>query len=300
MAVKTTRTARSGRRVSLTRGGGKVAPGKNTRREPKKEPRSFSIALTMPWQGIKNFFSTTFFISTILFIVGAVSLFLIFAYSHLVSSEYFALKTLEIQGNSRLTSREILETADLVDGGNTLALSIDAIEESLSGHPWVEEVSVKRVLPGTLIISIREKNPAFWVLHEGSLYYADAWGSIIAPVIPGKFSSLPSLEVEPGAEEATAALPDLVRSLQESHLPLNMGAITMVRLSAARGMEVYVEDKRLKISIGLEEWLSNLNRLDRTLADLVRRGELENIQEIKAQGANVWVETRTRFESRKG
>lgn len=287
--MKTKHQARSGRRISLTRAGGNAVPGKNSRREVKKPRRE----VTIPWRGIRSFFSTGAIISIILFFIAGVSLGLVYTYKSMISGEYFALKTLEIQGNSRLTSKEILETADLNHGANTLALSIDAVESALSNNPWVEEVSVKRVLPGTLIITIREKTPAFWILHQNALHYTDAWGRVIAPVIPGKLASLPTLEVEPGAEEATAALPDLVRSLTDSHLPLNMAGISLVRLSAARGVEVYVEDSKLRISIGLEEWLSNLQRLDKVLADLIRRGELKEVREIKAQGVNVWVERRT-------
>lgn len=289
MAVKNTHPARSGRRVSLTRPSSKGAPKRNTRKETPRERRPVNV----PWRRIGNFFSVVGILSVLLFFVGTVSFGLMYTYRLVTTGEYFALKTLEIQGNSRLTSREILESADLTRGGNTLFLSIDAVEDALSRHPWVEQVSVKRVLPGTLVIGIREKSPAFWVLHEGALQYADAWGRLIAPVHAGKFASLPALEVEAGAEDAAAALPDLVKSLQESRLPLNMAAISLVRLSAARGVEVFVEDSRLKISIGLEEWLPNLHRLGLTLADLIRRGELQDVHEIKAQGANVWVERRT-------
>lgn len=181
-----------------------------------------------------------------------------------------------------------------MEGGNTLALSIDDVEKALAQHPWVEEVSVKRVLPGTLIINLREKTPAFWVLHEGTLHYADMRGRFIAPVAPGKFASLPTLEVEPGAEEDTAVLPDLVRSLGEAKVLRGLGAVTLVRLSAARGLEVSVEGARLKIHIGLEQWLSNLRHLSLVLNDLHRRKELPAVQEIRAQGANVWVEKRAR------
>ncbi len=276
----------SGRRVPLTRQGAR--PGRNSRIEPKVRR-----TVHVPWRGITRFFGTAVFLSVLLLCVGAVGFGLLYSYKSMLSGDYFALKTLEIQGNSRLTSREILEIADLADGANTLALSIDTVEEALTGHPWVEEVSVKRVLPGTLIIGIREKTPAFWVLHKGALHYADAYGRPIAPVIPGKFASLPTLEVEPGAEDAATALPDLVKSLQESRLSLNIASISMVRLSSARGVEVYVEDAGYKISIGLEEWLQNLRRLGMTLADLNRRGEIELVREIRAQGANVWVERRT-------
>lgn len=291
MALKNTTPVRNGRRVSLTRDGGKTKPGRNSRREPKVRR-----SLQVPWRGIGYFFSMAACLSILLLFIAGVGLGLVYGYKTLVSGEYFALKTLEIQGNSRLSSREILEAADLIDGANTLALSIDAVEEALSRHPWVEEVSVKRVLPGTLIIGVREKSPAFWVLREGALYYADDHGGIIAPVQAGKFASLPALEVEPGAEEAATALPDLVKSLQESRLPLNLASVSLVRLSAARGVEVYVENAGYKISIGLEDWLPNLRRLGRTLADLTRRGELGLIREIRAQGSNVWVERRAPVE----
>ena len=259
MALKKQSSARTGRRVSLVRPDGKGVAAKNSRREIRPSVARRERHFSMPWSGIGRWLAT-----------GAI--------------------TIEIHGNSRLDSREILKTADLVEGANILALSIDAIEDSLSTSPWVEEVSVKRVLPGTLVIGVKEKVPAFWLLHEGKLYYADALGKIIAPVVAGKFASLPTLEVEPGAEDATAALPDLLKSLQESHLPLNLTAVSWVRLSPARGVEVYVDDKRLKISLGLEEWLPNLNRLGKTLADLGRRGEMPDIREIRAQGSNVWVE----------
>ena len=281
--------SRNGRRVSLTRPDSKGVAGKNSRRESKvKATRERNISV--PWRGIGRWLATGAVMSTLFLLLIGVGIGLMYGYRLLTTSNYFALATVEIQGNSRLTSREILENVDLEEGANILALSIDAIEETLSLNPWVEEVSVKRVLPGTLVIGVKEKVPAFWLLHEGKLHYADALGKIIAPVAAGKFASLPTLEVEPGAEDATAALPDLLKSLRESHLPLNMASVSWVRLSAARGVEVYVDDKRLKISIGLEEWLPNLNRLGRTLTDLGRRGEMPDIREIRAQGANVWVE----------
>ncbi|MDR0339004.1 MAG: FtsQ-type POTRA domain-containing protein [Desulfovibrio sp.] len=283
------RLVRNSSRVPLTRGGPRAAPGKNTRRQEKRllsfQPFSFA-----PAQKIRSLLSLAGLLSMLLILIAGVGFGLLYGYRSLTAGEYFALRKLEIKGNSRITSREILETADLVEGANTLALSLDAVEEALAKHPWIAEVSVKRVLPGTLIIGIREKVPAFWLRRGETLQYADIYGTPIAPVIPGKFASLPALEVEPGAEDAIWALPDLVRSLKESRLLSGMGAVSMVRLSSARGVELFVEESRLKITISIEEWLPNLRRLGLTLADLNRRGELSAVREIRAQGVNVWVE----------
>ncbi|MDL2266496.1 FtsQ-type POTRA domain-containing protein [Desulfovibrio sp. OttesenSCG-928-G15] len=289
MALKTARPAKNTRKVPLSRGNTRQV--RNVRKIPAREKQPFSF----PWEGVKQFFITTFSIAGALAIVAGVSAGLFYGYNSLMKGEYFALKTLEIQGNSRISSREILEAADLTEGGNTLALSIDKVEEALKHHPWVKSVSVQRVLPSTLLIGVEEKIPAFWMLHEGKLHYTDGNGKIIAPVEPGKFASLPALEVEAGAEEALGALPDLIKSLNESRLPVNMSSVSLVRLSAARGLEVFIDESNLKLSIGLEEWVPNLKRLCLTLTDLVRRSEIKDIQEIKAQGSNVWVQTRTHF-----
>jgi cell division protein FtsQ len=203
------------------------------------------------------------------------------------------LKNIEIQGVSRLTSKEVLDITGLTAGGNSLALSIDALEGALLRNPWVRSASVKRVLPDTLIVAVQEKDPAFWKLEGGVLMYTDAMGRSIAPVQPGKFTSLPTLEVEAGAEESARALPDLVRSLRGTRAPLDMGSVSWVRLSAARGVEVFVEDTRLHITIGLEDWLNNLRRLGRTIGDLRTRGELPLVRAIKAEGSSVWVEKKT-------
>jgi cell division protein FtsQ len=223
----------------------------------------------------------------------AVSSGLIYGYRAMTRGAYFSVKNIEIQGISRLTSKEVLDITGLTEGGNALALSIDALEGALLRSPWVQSASVKRVLPDTLIVTVQEKDPAFWKLEGGVLMYADAMGQSISPVQPGSFTSLPTLEVEPGAEESARALPDLVRSLRGARTPLNMGSVSWVRLSAARGVEVFVEDTRLHITIGFEDWLNNLQRLGRTIADLQARGELPLVRAIRAEGVSVWVEKKT-------
>jgi cell division protein FtsQ len=285
------RTAGAGvRRVSLLRPGNAKGAAVNRRRTIALSSPSRGRRTSLPLRGIGRGLLTGAALSLLLLFLAGISLGLVYGYRFLTTSAYFSLANVKIEGNSRLESREILKIADLEKDGNILALSIDAIEAALSRNPWIDAVSVTRVLPGSLIIGVKEKIPAFWLLQDDKLYYADVRGRIIAPVEPGKFASLPVLEVEAGAEEAMAALPDLLKSLKESRLPLKVESLSWIRLSAARGLEIYIDDKSLKISIGLEEWLPNLDRLGRTLADLGRRGEMPGIREIRAQGANVWVE----------
>lgn len=287
MAVKRQKaTPRTGRRVPLARKGGSTPPARNSKKLPQLPKKKIKV----PWHGIMQSFSVIIIGIICFFIFAAVSVSLVYGYRYTTTSPYFSLKSIEIQGNARMTSREILEISGLTQGVNTLALSISEVEGLIAASPWVEEVSVKRVLPDRLIVGIKERTPAFWVLSEGTMYYADIQGELIAPVAAEHFTSLPALEVEKGAEDVAGGLADLVASLKEAELPLDLQTISYVRLSASRGLEIYVGASRLKILVGLEEWLPNLERLGMTLSDLQRRGELDSVKEIKAQGSNVWVE----------
>ena len=291
MAVKRKALPRAEKRISLKRPGSKGSGNTPVRKKAPPVPRR-RIAISVPWQGIFGTLSAAAVFCIIAVVLAGVSVGLLYGYRTLTTGAYFSLKNIEIQGISRISSREVLEIAHLENGANTLVLSISDIESALLQHPWVKEASVKRVLPDTLVVSVTEKDPAFWKLENGVLVYADARGRVIAPVLPDKFISLPTLEVEAGAEAALRGLPDLVKSLRDSQVPLDMTSISWVRLSASRGVEIFVEDTRLRISIGLEEWLLNLHRLGRTIADLQARGELSRVSAIKAEGSSVWVEKR--------
>jgi cell division protein FtsQ len=225
-------------------------------------------------------------------VLGTISIGLLYGYRYLTNSAYFSVKSLDVAGNFRLTFKEVLDNAGLYEGQNSLLVSIDTVERKIAENPWVEKVSVKRALPDGFQIRIREKEPKFWVRHKGALYYADAVGVPIVAVSLGKFASFPSLEVETGAEDLTMRLPEILASLAslaKSKLAVDVTAISQVRLSLGRGVEVFLENSRLVLSIGQEEWADNLSRLAATLADLARRGEMQDIREVRAHGAGVWV-----------
>lgn len=256
---------------------------RNRRQRPQKRKISFSFA----WLG--GALRWTSACALALGVAGLISFCLLYGFRYVTNSNYFAVKTLEVTGNFRLTSREVLELAGLHEGMNSLLVSIDAVERALRKNPWIKTVSVKRALPGGFVVGITEREPRFWVRRKGVLHYADAVGEPIVKVSPGKFASLPTLEVEPGAEDLTTRLPELLTGLAKTRLAVNVAAVTRVKLSPGRGVEVSFEKDRLVLSIGREEWRDNLNRLTATLADVTRRGELKDVREVRAHGAGVWV-----------
>lgn len=205
------------------------------------------------------------------------------------TSDFFAIRHIEIRGATYFTREAILEAAHLQLGTNSLTVNIADVEKGVRNSPWVSEVAVKRRLPDAFEIRIRERIPAFWMLRDGVLHYADNRGQIIAPVNVGNFISLPTLEILPGGEELLPQLDELSRAFQAAQLPVDMAGVSLFRVSAAKGFEVFIENRNLVLCIAAEDWDANLRRLGVVLSDLARRGELKTAREVWAADGNVWV-----------
>lgn len=225
-------------------------------------------------------------------LVLAVSVGLLAGYRWLTTVNYFALQNAEIAGCSRLGSDHIREVAGLTPGVNVLSLSMDRMRADLIREPWVESVSVRRVLPGTIRIEVKEKAPSYLVQYQGTLYYADEAGRIIDKVESGQFVSLPQIEVEAGMEKHLPLLADLRRAVSEHQVPFDFGQIAWLRLSWGRGLEIRLMEPGIVLCLGSQNWHRNLSRMNMVWSDLRRRGELDKVGLITAEGDKVWVEKR--------
>jgi cell division protein FtsQ len=243
------------------------------------------------WANIARLMRWLFIISGILLIFFGAGLGLTHIYRQITTSAYFALKTIDIEGQNRLRSREILNSLGLRYGRNILALSMRDMGRALAGNPWVAEFSIKRVFPDGIRIKIRENEPKYWVRTNGELAYADAAGKPIAPVSAGTFSSLPLLEIEKGAEYLSGELPQIVSAIENLNFPLKVSAASSIRLNASKSMEISL-NKDMRLILGLDNREANILNLGRVLNDLSQRGELKYVHEIKAHGRDVWVSKR--------
>ncbi len=214
---------------------------------------------------------------------------LVYLYRMATTSNYFVIKDVEISGNERLEYHDVIKEAGLEPGLNSLSVSIDDIEMRLKKNPWIKKVSVTRKLPDRVQIDIEEYTPKLWVLADGKMQYADINGKVIAPVEPVRFVSLPILEVEKGVAGPDEPIADILQKLNAAGLPVQLDAASWIHVGKTNGIEIYFENTRLRLGVGLDELSVNLERLARVLQDLNRRGELGLAREAGAYGPNVWV-----------
>ena len=289
-----------------------MAPGvkKNIRRtnrykkpqvQPQKSRPSLGnfkkVALFRPLTGqlkklgnLKGVFLSGVFLLASAGILVAVGCVFLWLYDVATTSSFFATRHVDVTGNVRLTRDMVLRYAAIREGDNSLAVSIGEVERNLRETPWVESVSVKRFLPDRFVIRVRERMPSFWVRRDGVLYYANERGQAIAPVESENFLSLPTLVLEEGVASVPEWVSQLMRELQGGALPIEAGSIAEIGVSQVKGVELWLEDRSLCLTLAADDWQGNLKRLAMTLSDLAKRQELRNARAIQAAHGNVWVQ----------
>jgi cell division septal protein FtsQ len=121
--------------------------------------------------------------AAILLVNGVVATALIFAgvraFWTLTGSAEFDVEKIELVGVERASSESIHAALDSWAGRSLLEMDLATIEETVSRDPWVLRSSVKRVLPGTLRISVVEREPTALAVIKGYVHIVDGTGYVI-------------------------------------------------------------------------------------------------------------------------
>ncbi len=214
---------------------------------------------------------------------------LVKAWHFCTTSEYFTIESVSVTGNSQIRTEDILEQCGIRKGENSLLVNVQQAEQKLVANPWIEHVSIRRELPGTFVITVKERVPLFCARKDNTLYYINAAGQIIAPVSTENFRSLPVLEIGPGGEEALPMVAQFVEEFRHAGFPFDISQISWIRLSAGGGFELYWETRRLRLSIGVENWKDNLKRIASVVTDIEKRKETVMVTSIRAADGQVWM-----------
>lgn len=104
----------------------------------------------------------------------------------LMTSPRFALRAIEVTGNTRVTEADLLRRAGVAAGQNVFAVAIRATEARLLADPWIAEAEVRRRLPDGLAIRVSERRPAGVVVVDAAgLYLAEQNGHVFKRAVLG-------------------------------------------------------------------------------------------------------------------
>lgn len=99
-------------------------------------------------------------------------------YAKVMASDRLKVGHVEVRGSRFLSEGEVRELLGPAVGENILGIDIDSLKGRLRSSPWVAEATVRRTLPDTLQVEIRERVPVALAEADG-LYLMDGEGTLI-------------------------------------------------------------------------------------------------------------------------
>lgn len=146
----------------------KARPEKNFRRANSKPSRRKSKRRRISWRAVR-------IIASIVVVIYAMYR----AFDLVVSASTLQVRHIVVHGNDRMSSRQIQTLAAGLRGSSILTADLEAFRRRLRKSPWVADVALRRVLPGTVEVFVRERRPMGLSRLGTQLYLVDRQGTVI-------------------------------------------------------------------------------------------------------------------------
>lgn len=92
--------------------------------------------------------------------------------------EFFKLRRVEVRGLVNLKSDQVVPRLPLVQG-TSIFQDLDPVRRALDSIPGLEGASVRRRLPGTVVVTLREVAPVALVMRRGQLRPLGPHGEVL-------------------------------------------------------------------------------------------------------------------------
>lgn len=211
-----------------------------------------------------------------------------------LSSPTFLLKETTFSGLQRATPGELLKLSGLTVGQNLWALDVDALERTMSTHPWVRSVEVRRHFPASVSVEVTEHVPAALAVL-GDLYLLDEDGEPFKRLQPGDALDLPLVtgvdrEAYIADEGKTRERYRQALAVAEAYAATGPGKrerLSEVRMSP-EGMVLVTADGT-EVRLGEGETDAKLQRLSRVREELKSRGLAAEVIHLENRARPGWV-----------
>lgn len=212
------------------------------------------------------------------------------------SHPYFQLRTIDVYGNRRLPKEAIVQFASVSVGESVWDFSVRNLQRRLDAHPWIQRVTVRREIPGRLVIHVTERKPIAIVRFD-ELYFVDRRGHILGPLGPDDSRDLPIITgLEEGADRAFApvALPRTAQLLRWCERRGCIEDMSEVHVDREDGVTMFPMTANVAVELGWGHWSEKLRRSARVFA--AWEGQLDRLASIDLSFAEMVV-VRLREES---
>jgi len=108
-----------------------------------------------------------------------------------LSTSYFQIKEIQVEGREELSERTILEWANIPLYKSIFQLDLKTVKERISSKPKIKKVIIKRLLPSRVLIQVKERKPYVYLIYKKMLFEVDEDGVVIGEA--KKLQDLPEI-----------------------------------------------------------------------------------------------------------
>jgi len=198
-------------------------------------------------------------------------------------AEVLHVSRIEVRGNERLPTADVLALLDGLRGQHVLAIDLERWRRRVLTSAWVEHAAVRRVLPATVEVLVEERRPMAIARVRADLYLVDPLGRVIDEYGP-KYAELNLPIVDGLATKPVTGSPllDETRAVLASRLiealrPLEAlyRRVSQIDVSNPRDAVVLLDGDTARLHLGDERFAERLEAYV-DLAPALR----EQVQEI--------------------
>ena len=96
------------------------------------------------------------------------------------AKEYFMVKQIRLSGLESVTQKEAMELIGISAGTNIFKFDLEEAGRRLESHGLVESVEIRREIPSTLLVKVRERKPEFIVRTGDESWLIDHSGVVVS------------------------------------------------------------------------------------------------------------------------
>jgi cell division protein FtsQ len=185
----------------------------------------------------------------------------------LLRSHIFAVNAILVRGNSRLSTGEVQAVLAQLRGESIFSVDLERSRTRLADSPWLSAVTLRRLLPSTIEVTVVERVPLAIARLGQQLYLVDATGVIIdeygaqyadfdLPIVDGLVpADAPGGTIDPQRARFLARFLDLVGARPDLRARLSQVDVTDVHDAV-----VLLKDDPAFLHLGEAQFVERIQR----------------------------------------
>ena len=170
------------------------------------------------------------------------------------ASAGFAIGAISITGQALTREQDIFDALGVEPHTSTVGFDVEAARQRIAELPSVQSVSVRKGLPGDIVVTITEKLPVARWRVDGVTFVVDAQGEQIGED-GGAYAELPLVVGDGAADDALV----MIRAL-EQYPALAKGLVALSRIADRRWDMIYDTGLRVQLpELGVAQALRKLD-----------------------------------------